>query len=147
MGQLFPSGVRRTVFVISNATTVYACALNNTGTPGAARVPLGFRTVSPYRTATTTSHFFADATITATTYPYTTVKVARTATYQPQPTGTISNREGLTTLATTLSPANSGTRGIWLPSSAGTHYIRAVFFPTDAASGPSSSVSMKITVS
>ena len=149
VGQVFPSWTRRTIFVTSNATTVYAYALNNTGTPGAARVLLGSRTVSPYRTATTTSHVFADATITAATYPYTTVQVARTATYQPQPTGSISIREGLTTLATTtLSPSNNGTKGIQLPRlSRGTHYLRADFVPTDAASGPSSSVSMKITVS
>jgi hypothetical protein len=148
VGQVTPSWVRRTVFVTSNATTVYAYALNNSGTRGASRVLLGSRTVSPYRTSTTTSHRLTDATITATTYPYTTVKVARTATHQPQPTGTISIRDGLTTLATTtLKPSDNGIRGIRLPKlSKGNHYLRAYFVPTDAASRSSSSSSVKIVV-
>jgi surface antigen len=148
IGQVYPQWTVRTTFVTGDATTVYAYALNNTGTPGASRVLLGSRVVAPYRTATTTSHRFADDTITAATYPYTTVKVERTATNQPQPTGTIVMKELLTTLSTTtLRASNNGTLTVRLPKlSRGTHAIRAYFRPTDAASGASNSASMRIVV-
>ncbi|MCW2830210.1 MAG: hypothetical protein JWP31_902 [Aeromicrobium sp.] len=76
------------------------------------------------------------------------MKVGRTATYQPYPRGTITIREGLKTLSTaTLSASHYGIRSVSLPKlSRGTHYLRAYFRPTDAASRSSSSTSATIAV-
>ncbi|MCW2830211.1 MAG: hypothetical protein JWP31_903, partial [Aeromicrobium sp.] len=50
VGPVYPGWTRRTILVTSKVTTVYAYALNNTGTPGASRVFLGSMTATPYRT-------------------------------------------------------------------------------------------------
>jgi surface antigen len=148
IGPVYPSWRWRLIHVTSYATSVYVYALNNSGTPGASRVLLGSRIVSPYRTATSTSHIMADRTITARTVPSTTITVAKTATYQPYPAGTVSVRDGSVRIKSNrLYVADRGTRRIYLPRlSRGTHYLRVHFRPSDAASRASYSTVVKVVV-
>ncbi len=148
IGPVYPSWRWRLIHVTSYATSVYVYALNNSGTPGAAKVLLGSKFVSPYRTATRTSHTMADRTITTRTVPSTTITVAKTATYQPYPAGTVSVRDGSVTIKSSrLYVADRGTRRIYLPRlSRGTHYLRVHFRPSDAASRSSYSTAVKVVV-
>jgi surface antigen len=147
-GQVYPSWRLRSVFITRHKTTLYVYALNNYGTRGTSRVFLGSRSVSPYRTATKTSHVVADRTITTKTLPRTTVSVAKTAINQPYPVGTVTVRDGSTTFKTgLLSATDRGTRRLYLPRlRRGTHYLRVHFRPSDEASRASYSTAVKVVV-
>lgn len=145
---VYPLWISRSIFVTSRTTTVYVYVLNNEGTPGTPQVLLGFRSVAPYRTATKTSHVLADRTITAATRPVTTVTVAKTATYQPYPAGTLIVRDGSIKLRSVrLDVSDRGKQRFYLPRlRRGTHWLRVQFRPGDEASRTSYSTAVKVAV-